>query len=168
MTIRLTATLILLMKPHSNRFVLVKLIIVTKAQRNNTHCKFATLLFLFLDNVINYNGLMWVRHLVKCREILTQQDLCWYVTRRLETWQTCQLQCLSNFNDIIFLTSNGQGPSSVPWWRRGMKTLSASLALCDGNHLWPVVSPHKGPVMWSLGVYLVVSLSELLRWDKVR
>ena len=30
------------------------------------------------------------------------------------------------------------------WWRRQMETFSALLALCEGNSLSPVNSPHKG------------------------
>ena len=26
-----------------------------------------------------------------------------------------------------------------PWWRHQMETFSASLALCEGNHWWPVI-----------------------------
>ena len=31
-----------------------------------------------------------------------------------------------------------------PWWRHQMETFSALLALCAGNSLGPVKSPHKG------------------------
>ena len=31
-----------------------------------------------------------------------------------------------------------------PWWRHQMKTFSALLILCEGNHRSPVDSPHKG------------------------
>ena len=40
--------------------------------------------------------------------------------------------------------------SNATWWRHEMGTLSALLALCEGNHRWPVVSSHKGPVTLAL------------------
>ena len=38
------------------------------------------------------------------------------------------------------------------WWRHGMETAPASLALCEGIHQWPADSPHKGLVMLSFSV----------------
>ena len=34
--------------------------------------------------------------------------------------------------------------------RHEMENFSASLALCEGNHWSPVVSPNKGPVVWAI------------------
>ena len=48
---------------------------------------------------------------------------------------------------------------SVPLWRHGMETNSASLALCEGN--LSVHSPHKGPLMWSFSVFFDVSFNKL-------
>ena len=43
---------------------------------------------------------------------------------------------------------------ALPWWRHQMESFSALLALCTGNSLVPVNSPHKGqwrgPLMFSL------------------
>ena len=46
------------------------------------------------------------------------------------------------------------------WQHHGMKTLSILSSLCFPHS--PVDSPHKGPVMWSFYVFLVVSLNEML------
>ena len=47
-----------------------------------------------------------------------------------------------------------RGYLQCSWWRHQTETFSALLALCEGNHLWPVDSPHKdqwrGPLMISL------------------
>ena len=44
------------------------------------------------------------------------------------------------------------------------------LALCEGNPLFtsgfPLDSPHKGPVMWSFYVFILVSLNKMLNSQK--
>ena len=49
-------------------------------------------------------------------------------------------------------------------WRHcnGMKTFSILLALCEGNHRWPVYSLHKGPNMRSFDVFSVINLNKML------
>ena len=56
---------------------------------------------------------------------------------------------------------------SMPWWRHAMETLSASLALCEGNPPVTGGSPHKGPVMTSVDIFFDVNLSKLLISSRV-
>ena len=51
-------------------------------------------------------------------------------------------------------------PEKVAWWRHGMETLSALLALCDGNP--SVTGGHKGPLMGSFNVSFYANLRKLL------
>ena len=53
---------------------------------------------------------------------------------------------------------------TTSWWCYDLEMLSQFLALCVGNHhvgiMWGinhVDSPHKGPVMWSFDVYLLLA-----------
>ena len=47
----------------------------------------------------------------------------------------------------------------------GMETLSSLFARCVGNHLSPVVSHHRGVVMWSFDGFCVASIKPLKsRW----
>ena len=43
----------------------------------------------------------------------------------------------------------------LPWWRHQMETFSALLALCAGNSLVPVNSPHKGQWRGALMLSLI-------------
>ena len=43
--------------------------------------------------------------------------------------------------------------SDISWWRHDTETLSAILALCEGNP--PVAAYKKGPVLWSFDIFLV-------------
>ena len=55
-------------------------------------------------------------------------------------------------------------------WRHDRETTFIFLAFCEGIHWSPVDSPHKGPVVWNLKFYLLLSLTscwtknELLRY----
>ena len=55
-----------------------------------------------------------------------------------------QINCL--FFSLFGITS---------WWRHQIEFFSALLALCEGNHLWPVNSPHKGQWHWALTSSLI-------------
>ena len=48
------------------------------------------------------------------------------------------------------------------WWRHEMEAFSALLGLCEGNHLSPVDSLHKGPVTRSYGVFFGLRLNKRL------
>ena len=45
----------------------------------------------------------------------------------------------------------------ISWRRQDMETLSALLALCEGNHQPLVDSPHKVPAMWTFGIFLFLA-----------
>ena len=45
---------------------------------------------------------------------------------------------------------------------QSMETLSALLALCEGNHRYPMDSPHNGLETQSFDIFFVVSLNKLL------
>ena len=73
----------------------------------------------------------------------------------------CIPQAASLANEFFPLKKYNRHPIVHPsWWGHGMKMLSTLLALCVGNPLWLVDSPHKGLVMWSLDLsFVVVSLT---------
>ena len=48
------------------------------------------------------------------------------------------------------------------WWRNNVETISALLALCDGNLPLTVDSPHEGPVIRSYYIVINFILSKLL------
>ena len=49
----------------------------------------------------------------------------------------------------------------MPWWRHQMETFAALLALCEGNHQWPVDSPRSIDVCGQSAHWLLVSL----KWE---
>ena len=49
------------------------------------------------------------------------------------------------------------------WWRHGMETLSALMALYAGNHWSYVVFPKKGSTIRSTDIFLILSLNKLLK-----
>ena len=51
-----------------------------------------------------------------------------------------------------------QHPNDELRWGHDIETLSALLALCEGNYWSPAVNPHKGPVMWALTISLMLDL----------
>ena len=51
----------------------------------------------------------------------------------------------------------------LKWWRHGMETLYALLALCEGNPSYsPSYYPHNGPVMQKFDVFFGVRLNKSL------
>ena len=50
-----------------------------------------------------------------------------------------------------------------PWWRHDKETLSALLALCEGNPMSPIDSPRKGPIKLGFGISFAVRLNKLLK-----
>ena len=58
------------------------------------------------------------------------------------------------FNVFYGLKSIYHILSMLPWWRHQIETFSALLALCEGNHRWPVASRHKSQLRGALVGFL--------------
>ena len=67
-----------------------------------------------------------------------------------------------DFTEIALYGNRMDILSTQSSWCHQMKTLSALLSLCAGNHWSAVDSPHKRRVMWTFGVASVSSLNKLL------
>ena len=65
-----------------------------------------------------------------------------------------------------WIECNSPLPSSNKWWRHQMEIFSAVLALCEGNHRWPVNSSHKG--QWRRALMISLSCALTNGWTNNR
>ena len=65
-----------------------------------------------------------------------------FTTKRFTTKSIISL--FRQDNIIWDQSTSRYGIDRKTWWRHQMDTISALLALCEGNHRSPVDSPHKG------------------------
>ena len=87
---------------------------------------------------------------IHLRVIILPRSFCVPGPRQMSVeWIKAVVQCIAMPKTVIF---------GYIRRRNEVETLSALLNLCEGNHRWPVDSPHKGPASY------VLMFSLMLAW----
>ena len=88
--------------------------------------------------------------------------MVWGQAMEVCVWQpqASGMWCWRLYNRVSFLQNTINRHPITPWWLHGTETLSALLALCEGNPPVTGDSTHKGPLMGSFDVSFDVSLTK--------
>ena len=104
---------------------------------------------------------LWIRSLLSSGSNLTLRS--WWRQTISNIIQSCPKHCETQKRlSVALILLWGREFVSIPLWRYGMKTLSALLALCEGNP--PITGgfpPHKWSVIQNFDIAFAVSLNKL-------
>ena len=84
--------------------------------------------------------------------LLVTKELTWWLLFPMCLYQS-RTHAYKQWYQIVELQLGSSGSSfqnEYTWWRHQMETFSALLAICAGNSLIPVNSPHKGQLHGAL------------------